>query len=121
VPAAVVEPELVSAATGMPAGRHALRDEDLPVMTSADADAGGGRPGWPCQTCGETVPLELTSCPQCGSGFLAAAKTAVGVKLPVVGDITEMSTGGRFGLMAAGAVVVTLVFLLLLVVLGAIF
>jgi hypothetical protein len=100
-------------------GRHALDPEDLPVMSAADVAA--GRPGWPCQTCHAVVSLETTNCPACGSSFLAGAEPKVGFKMPLIGDITALSTGARFALMAAGALVVTVVFFALLALLGSIF
>ncbi|MGH8890961.1 MAG: hypothetical protein ACRDV3_14530 [Acidothermaceae bacterium] len=66
----------------------ALLDRDLDgpdaraqVGQTADARAAGkhaapaaqpdlGSPGWPCATCGATVPFDESSCPSCGAGFL---------------------------------------------------
>jgi hypothetical protein len=99
--------------------RHALPPEQAPVMSPADVAA--GRPGWPCQTCGAVVSLDTESCPACGSAFLAAAKEKVGVRLPLLGEITRLGTGARVALMGAGAMVITVVFVVCLMLLAAIF
>jgi hypothetical protein len=101
-------------------GKHALRpEEDVAVMSLADLKA--GTPGWPCQTCDTAVPLALTQCPACGSGFMAAAKDSVKVTLPVIGNVAELTTGARVALMIGGATLVTVLFFLLLLLLGSIF
>jgi uncharacterized membrane protein YvbJ len=96
-----------------------LREEDLPVMTAADAVV--GRPGWPCQTCGAANPLEATVCTKCGSGFLADAKETVKIALPVIGNVTKLSTGARVALMIGGGGLVMVLFFVVLLLLGSIF
>ena len=105
-------------------GKHALRPEDLTdgdraVMGGTDVEV--GTPAWPCETCGATVSLELTECPRCGAGFMASAAATVNLKVPGVGNITELSTGARVALMMGGAAVVTAVVFVLLLLLGHIF
>jgi hypothetical protein len=104
---------------------------DRPVMSHADvvrtlapepAPAAPVTPlsdaTWPCLTCGAVVPMADATCSTCGSAFLAGADLPLNLNLPGVGDITKMSAGKRVGLMAGGAVGLTLVLLLVLAVLG---
>lgn len=65
--------------------------------------------GWPCATCGATVPLDEPNCTSCGAGFLAGTLPAD----PVLGRLTKgaggavsnqtkllIMVGGSFGLLA---------------------
>jgi hypothetical protein len=76
--------------------------------------------GWPCLSCGTRVALELTACPECGTGFLAPLhQPALSLRLPVVGDVGELGRGARAALTAAAAAVLSGVLLLGMLVLGA--
>ena len=78
-------------------------------------------PSWPCESCDERVPLDEMTCPRCGSGFMGGVNPAVSLHVPGVGDLVSMSPGGRFGVMAGGAAMVTVVLLLVALVLGHLF
>ena len=86
------------------------------------------KPGWTVQVMsgtytpeGSANPLELTACGKCGSAFLADAKETVKVSLPVIGNITELSTGARVALMIGGGTLVTVLFFVMLLALDHIF
>ena len=87
---------------------------------AADAETPAGLT-WPCHSCSEKVSFELMNCPNCGSAFMGGAQANVSLKLPVVGDLAKMSQGARFGVMAGGAALCALVFVVLAVIFGHIF
>lgn len=78
-------------------------------------------PTWPCSSCDERVPLEEMACPRCGTAFMGGVKPDVSLRVPGVGDLVSMSTGGRFGIMAGGGAVFALLLVLVLLVLGHLF
>jgi hypothetical protein len=78
-------------------------------------------PTWPCTGCEARVPLEEMTCPSCGTGFMGGVSPTVSLHVPGVGDLASMSPGGRFGVMAAGAAVVTVLLFLVALVLGHLF
>jgi ribosomal protein L40E len=88
-----------------------------PLITKA-ADVVLGTPAWPCQRCGTQVPLELTQCEVCGNSFLGGADAKFALHVPVVGDLVGLSNAGRYGLMAGGVAVITLLLVLGYVILG---
>jgi hypothetical protein len=90
---------------------------DAPVMR-APKIAGNRAATWPCTGCGVSVPIEEMACPACGAGFLAREKVSVSLRLPGVGDITQLSGSGRIMLMAGGCTVVTFVLFIVYLVLG---
>jgi hypothetical protein len=70
---------------------------------------------WPCTACSAANDLADAACRECGTPFLAAARSAPPtLVLPVVGDLLEMSPVRRVGT-ALGAV---LAFVLIAAVLG---
>ena len=90
---------------------------DAPPVSRA-ADVVTGPRGWPCQVCGELVGMELTTCPSCGGAFMGGVAGSIPVQLPVVGDITSLSTGARIAFMAGGACVLTMAIFVVFVILG---
>jgi hypothetical protein len=76
---------------------------------------------WPCPRCGDNVALALDACPSCGAGFLSGATQHMSTKLPVLGDVTAMTSGQRWlvAMGISGAIVVVLVVILFLI--GSIF
>jgi hypothetical protein len=78
-------------------------------------------PTWPCTSCDARVPLEEMNCPRCGTAFMGGGSPAVSLHVPGVGNLATMSPGGRFGVMAAGAALVTVVLVLVALVLGHLF
>jgi hypothetical protein len=72
----------------------------------------GPSPTWPCPRCGHSVPIELDACNECGAGFLSGAAATKSVRLPMVGDVTRMSSGQR--MFVAFAVSVGVMFVLVL-------
>jgi hypothetical protein len=92
----------------------------LPAAAVAVAEP-AGPPTWPCVSCGTSVPLEEMTCPHCGTAFMGGGSPTVSLHVPGVGDLTTMSPGGRFGVMAGGAAVVTLVLVLVALILGHLF
>ena len=99
--------------------RPAPEPEPVPVAAPVTADptpARAPRPGgWPCSGCGASNPVELDACAACGLGFLSGLKKTEPplLVLPVVGDLTKLSRAQRLG--AAGAVVLAIVLLTVLV------
>ena len=64
---------------------------------------------WPCTACGTPNELAADACGECGTPFLAAARSArPTVVLPVVGDLLALSPVRRVA-MALGAVLVFVV------------
>lgn len=76
---------------------------------------------WPCVACDHLVSLDLTTCPTCGSSFLGGEHSKPSLVLPVVGDVAELSPAGRYALMGAGAVALSGLLFLVLVLFGLIF
>lgn len=74
-------------------------------------------PTWPCVQCGTVVPLDDELCPNCGARFLGGSDTPA-IALPMVGDVTRMSTGVKYAFAGVAAVAVFGVLVLLMVVLG---
>lgn len=64
------------------------------------------------------MPLEEMSCPSCGTAFMGGVSPNVSLRVPGVGDLAEMSAGGRFGVMAAGAVLISGALVLVFLILG---
>jgi hypothetical protein len=95
--------------------RHAA-EESLPI---AEESLPIAEPGWPCTTCGASVPLDLTACPACGAGFLDGARSSVSLVVPGVGDVAKLGKGAKLAVIAGGASAVTLVLFLVYLVLGA--
>ena len=86
-----------------------------PINVVASPIAG---PSWPCPACGTVNPMADDVCSACGRHFLAGARDdSPLLELPVVGDITKLSRGSRFGI----AFGVILAFIFLTVILGLIF
>ena len=80
-------------------------------MLLAELPAGS----WPCTACSAANDLADAACRECGTAFLAAARSAPPtVVLPVVGDLLAMSPVRRVGT-ALGAV---LAFVLVAALLG---
>jgi hypothetical protein len=67
---------------------------------------------WPCPRCGDQVAISLDICGSCGAGFLSGASTTMSARLPMVGDVTQMSSGQRW-LLAMG---ISAVFAIMLVI-----
>lgn len=53
--------------------------------------------GWPCAACGHTNDLEAGACHACGSPFLSAlaAEEAAALRVPLVGDLRELTSRQR--------------------------
>lgn len=86
----------------------------LPVDADRPVDAAKVAPTWPCPRCGAKVAMDLDACDSCGAGFLSGASaTSRSVALPVVGDLTRMSSGQRM-LVAIGVAIGICVLLVLL-------
>jgi hypothetical protein len=90
--------------------------ELLPGVVEPVLDAAS----WPCSRCGAQVPLALDACGECGAGFLAGAIPPPTMSVPIVGDVSRLSKGQRFGLAAGLAAGLILVFLALATVVGAV-
>jgi len=92
-----------------------------PVAPVAIVVAEPAAPVWPCSGCAEQVSLDEMACPRCGTPFMGGVSPSVSLHVPGVGDLGSMSPGGRFGFMAAGAAVITVVLFLAALVLGHLF
>jgi hypothetical protein len=114
-PAPVLE---APAAPVAPAAQPMVAEAPAPVATAvATVDT----PTWPCSTCDARVDLAEAACPGCGTPFMGGANGDVSLKVPGVGDLVHMSAGTKFGVMAGGAVGISMVLVLLFLVLGHIF
>ena len=91
--------------------------ETLTDETISDDDA----LTWPCVACDHLVSLELAACPTCGSPFLSAEHGTPSLVLPVVGDLADLSPAGRYALMGTGAIVLSGLLFLVLLLLGLVF
>jgi hypothetical protein len=92
-----------------------------PVPTAVAVAEPAAAPTWPCSSCDARVPLEEMACPACGTAFMGGATPNVSLHVPGVGDLGSMSPGGRFAVMAGGAGIVTVLFVLIALILGHIF
>jgi ribosomal protein L37E len=104
------------------APRHAAEpdDSDETAAGAVGADAAGpaaNQATWPCQRCGEQVPMALDTCSACGAGFLSAASTTIEMRLPVVGDVGRLSRTQRL-LAGLGISLLVMLVLVLLATLG---
>lgn len=81
---------------------HDLRQVPEPAQV---ADAA---PRWPCSRCEAQNGYSDATCAICGAPFLAGAGESSGVHLPVVGDVTQMSTLNRY-LLALGVALAVIV------------
>lgn len=90
--------------------------EHLPGVVDPLPDAAT----WPCSICGAHVPLLLDTCSECGAGFLAGAIPPVTMSVPIVGDVSRLSKAQRFGLAAALAAGIVVVFLVLATIVAAV-
>ena len=101
----------VSAPVGIPVQRAAAprpaplpSDAPEPVATTPVLLAEPPTGSWPCTACSAANDLADAACRECGTAFLAAARSAPPtVVLPVVGDLLAMSPVRRVGT-ALGAV-----------------
>ena len=75
---------------------------------------------WPCLICGGAASLDLDSCPQCGSGFLAGTEPAVELELPLLGRVRPLAVSktSRTWLMVGGGCVLALVLTAVLSIVG---
>ncbi len=116
-PKQVVEPAIEPAPVASPAHVDPPVEpavDEAPVFTAAAAATAVARePKWPCSGCGELMPLEESTCTVCGTPFLRDP-----VATPLA-SVTSMAPGRRALLMSVGVVLVTGVFLLLMLVVGA--
>lgn len=113
-PPAVAE----AAALASPTAAVASAAVSLPSPRSTVATPVGDKARWPCPRCSELVALSLDACETCGAGFLAGATTAALARLPVIGDVGQLTSSQRLLFAGAVAFAVTVV-LLLLATLGA--
>ncbi|HWH28937.1 MAG TPA: hypothetical protein VNU26_08260 [Mycobacteriales bacterium] len=103
--------------TALPAGlRGQLPAEPraVPTQAAASAPVKRGLGGWPCTVCHAVNAIELDTCAECGSGFLAgASSTDAGLVVPGLGDLTKVSRAQR--LAVAGGVALLFMALVALV------
>lgn len=91
-------------------------DAATPLTVDADQPAEGAKAvaTWPCPRCGGMVAMDLDACDSCGAGFLSGASASShSMALPVVGDLTRMSSGQRL-FVALGVAIGLCVLLVLL-------
>jgi len=63
------------------------------------------------------VPISLDACEACGAGFLAGATSTAAPRLPLVGDMGKMSSGGRL-LVGVGIAVVLMILFVVFAAIG---
>jgi hypothetical protein len=76
---------------------------------------------WPCPRCGERVALSVDVCGSCGAGFLAGVSTKVSAHVPLIGDMTQLSSGQRWLVAMGFSVALIVVFVLLAFIVGEVF
>jgi hypothetical protein len=76
---------------------------------------------WPCPRCGERVALSMDVCESCGAGFLAGVSTKVSARVPLIGDMTQLSSGQRWLVAMGFSVALIVVFVLLAFIVGEVF
>lgn len=110
--------DLQAPATAPPVPARAAPSE--PARAAPEPyDEDDDEPRWPCSACGTRTRLSESSCRACGLGFLAGesdAGTPV-LPLPLIGDLSRLSTARRVGL----ALLVVLLVMLITAVLGVLF
>lgn len=113
-PATVVPPAVTPPAAAVP-----VVDGEAVSLGGSSRPPAGPKPDptWPCPQCGAAVPIELDMCNSCGAAFLSGAAGKVAVKLPMVGDVTRMSSSQRL-FMALGVGFGLMVILIALLFLG---
>jgi hypothetical protein len=78
-----------------------------PSSSALVPGSGPEPPSWPCQSCGEAVPLADPRCSACGAAFLAGSAEAPSLTLPGIGNLLARSRGQRL-LIGAGISVLLL-------------
>lgn len=91
-----------------------------PLYPPVPAAAETGERTWPCQGCGQQLPMSVDTCPSCGAAFLAAGPTP-SLSLPVVGDLAARSKGQAFAIAAALGLGAAVVLVAIIALLGALF
>jgi hypothetical protein len=76
---------------------------------------------WPCPTCGTSVLMSLDFCNSCGAGFLAGVSDGATVRVPLVGDVSKITSGQRLALAGGVALSLMLVIVVLATIGGKIF
>jgi hypothetical protein len=92
----------------LPAAVAGAEQSAVPVNPQAMAE-----PTWPCPKCGTLVPMSLDHCTVCGAGFLADARGGNSIKVPVFGEVGQLTTGRKvmIGVVLTLAVMVVLLLL----------
>jgi ribosomal protein L40E len=67
----------------------------IDTATSVSLTADG--PTWPCLTCNHPNEFAAKACAECGAPFLASAKEAPRLKLPVLGDVFQLTKNQQIG------------------------
>lgn len=115
-------PDIVAPSTAV--SSTPVADATLPAATPDVADSAGAparaEQTWPCPRCGERVPMSSDSCTACGAGFLTGATPVLSARLPVVGDLGNMSHTQRLLISAGISVVFAVVIVVVLAVAGVI-
>jgi len=98
-------------------------EEPAPAQTStadpAPANPAPKQAGWPCATCGATVPLDEPTCTSCGAGFLEGTLPVD----PLLGRLSKgaASSQAKVLIMVGGSLGLLALILGAMYVLGAIF
>ena len=95
------------------------RGAEKPATLQAPTDPTPTGAGWPCATCGATVPLDEPTCTSCGAGFLEGTLPVD----PVLGRLSKgaASNQAKALIMVGGSVGLLVLILGTMYVLGAIF
>jgi hypothetical protein len=95
------------------------RGAEEPASLQAPSDPMPNGAGWPCATCGATVPLDEPTCTSCGAGFLEGTLPVD----PVLGRLSKgaASNQAKVLIMVGGSVGLLVLILGAMYVLGAIF
>jgi hypothetical protein len=88
----------------------------IPPTASAVTDV--AKATWPCPRCGDQVAISLDVCGSCGAGFLSGASTTMSARLPMVGDVTQLSSGQRWLLAMGISAVFAIILVIVLFIVG---
>lgn len=75
---------------------------------------------WPCTSCGSLNPFSTSECGACGVRFLAGTSVPPTLRVPLLGDLLQLSRARRLLAAAAAAIVMAMLFVVVLALLAAI-
>jgi len=87
-------------------GAHDTPDGVAHSATPPDPE---DKPRWPCGRCHADNDYSDSTCAICGAPFLSSAGESAALSLPLVGEVTQLSTLARYALALGVALLVVVV------------